>query len=295
MLAPSLTEEPSTVSPRDRRHEFEQTQDGQRAKKVRFIFQVGSLVLLSAGGIVLLIGPLVLQWRGSVTFAAFVSCLLLAALSSATGLLYYGSLSRYFTPQADRDRRLEQERAYEALVQDTELPALLKYNRNQMLEYHAIATRQARTAGRNSQVAISVGFLALLVGAVVIITSPDPVTKITTAGLAALGGVFSGYITKTFFDAHQRAEDKLYRYWEQPLSTSYLLAAERIAKGLSSDGQSTRDKELIKLITQVLQLAARPTGASLNGGATASGRGRSRAKQKQDVAEEPRQVTAQAG
>ena len=86
----------------------------------------------------------------------------------------------------------------EELARDTALPALIRYNRDQMALYHQIATTQARVAGRNSQMAITIGFLALVAGSIVAIISNDVTTKLITGSLAALGGIFSGYIAERF-------------------------------------------------------------------------------------------------
>jgi hypothetical protein len=184
-----------------------------------------------------------------------------------------------YRPQAlvDATERERQER--EELTRDTGLPALLKYNREQMALYHKIATSQARTAGRNSQIFMSIGFLALVVGATVAINANDQTTKLLVGALASLGSLFSAYITKTFFTAQKAAIDQLYKYWEQPLATSYFLSAERIASSLSDEGKTARDQQLSSLITQVLQAAIRaeppaipPSSSTESGRATSPGK-----------------------
>jgi hypothetical protein len=47
--------------------------------------------------------------------------------------------------------------------------------------------------------------------------------------------------------------EQLYRYWQQPLATSYLLSAERLAKELSDE--TSKDEMLASVIGQVLAAA----------------------------------------
>jgi len=140
-----------------------------------------------------------------------------------------------------------------------------------MALYHQIATTQARVAGRNSQAAMAIGFLALIAGSIVAIMSPDVATKLITGGLAALGGIFSGYIARTFLVAQDKAIEQLYQYWEQPLTTSYVLMAERIVGAFTDD--RTKEKEFGKLVDQLLVIAIQREAPSLG-----PGNGQSRAR-----------------
>jgi hypothetical protein len=54
------------------------------------------------------------------------------------------------------------------------------------------------------------------------------------------------------FVAQDKAIGQLYKYWEQPLTTSYLLMAERIAENVST---SRREDEMAKLIDQLLLIS----------------------------------------
>jgi hypothetical protein len=232
------------------RASFEQSVEGAKARRSKLICSAASTTILMVGSIVILFGSLVFGWEQPVIIASAGTVLILSGGAAVLGVSIYLSAISAFAPQAalDVEKKLSEEQ--EKLARDTTLPALLRYNREQMALYHQIATTQARAAGRNSQVAMSIGFLALIAGAVVAIASDNTVTKLVTGGLAALGGIFSGYITKTFFVAQDKAIGQLYNYWEQPLTTSYLLTAERISTAFS-DGQ-IRDQQLGKLVDQLL-------------------------------------------
>lgn len=170
-----------------------------------------------------------------------------------TGSYRYSQAFKIFVPELAHEERAKAELERRREMEDTSLPAMLKFNRDQMALYHTIATTQAKVAGRNSQLAILVGFVVLALGASVAVLSSDLTTKVVTASLASLGGIFSAYITKTFFVAQDRAIRQLYDYWQQPLASSYLLTAERIASELISE--SSRDEQVAKLITRILEVS----------------------------------------
>jgi len=237
------------------RANFEQSPEGVKARRRRLACRAMSVTVFAIGSIVVIFGWLVFDWNPAVIAAAAGATLILSITLAALGAIIYTSAIGAFTPQAalDAERKLAEEQ--DRLARDTTLPALLRYNREQMALYHQIATTQARAAGRNSQLAMSIGFIVLVAGAAVAIASDSVATKIVAGGLAALGGIFSGYVTRTFFVAQDKAIGQLYKYWEQPLTTSYLLAAERISTALSDN--RNRERELGKLIDQLLMISPR--------------------------------------
>jgi Cyanobacterial TRADD-N associated 2-Transmembrane domain len=169
------------------------------------------------------------------------------------GVLYYRSALKSFVPEIANKNRQRAEEQAKKILRDTSLGNLIGLNREQLALYHAITTHQARSAARNSQAAMSVGFLILLVGAAVAIQTNDQASKLVIGALASIGSIFSGYIGRTFLIAQQRAMEQLYRYWQQPLATSYLLSAERLAKELTDD--TSKDEMLASVIGQALAAA----------------------------------------
>jgi hypothetical protein len=247
------------------RASFEVSAQGVRARRSRLIWFVIAGSVLASGSVSTLLGWLAFRWSLSLIAASIGSAIILSAFLAIFGHVVYRSALAAFTPQASLDAEKQVAEEEERLMRDTTLPALLRYNRDQMALYHRIATAQARVAGRSSQSAMAIGFAALIAGSVVAIVSGDITTKVITGGLAALGGVFSGYIARTFLVAQDKAIGQLYKYWEQPLTTSYILAAERIA---ASFGDNRKEKELGKLIDQLLMIAIQreaPSAESRNG------------------------------
>jgi hypothetical protein len=137
----------------------------------------------------------------------------------------------------------------DALDDAKDLVALIKANRRQMSAYDVLAQAQAQTAFRNAQLAMGAGLLVLVGGSIVAISAPSVATKVATASLTAIGGALSGFIAKTFLVTYRSAIDQLNFYFEQPLITSYLLAAQRLINELKDETQ--RDAALDKVITQI--------------------------------------------
>ena len=137
-------------------------------------------------------------------------------------------------------------------LQDPDLQNLITLNRTQMQVYHELATNQATYASRNSRRAMLVGFLLLVTGGVVALRADDQASKVVVGALAALGSLLSGYIGQTFLRAEDRAMERLNFYFQQPLVTSYMLAAERLTLKLADN---KRDTILSDVIKQVLGAA----------------------------------------
>jgi hypothetical protein len=253
-----LSKDPSALLVSDKsiaRMEFDRSQEGKRSRQRRDLLHGIGLII---GVLALFLGALgyyVLGWNARTAVLVISGVLFVGLFLWSTGSYLYSQAVQLFVPEESIRKRTEAEEARRRELTDTSLPAMLKFNRDQMVLYHTIATTRAKSAGRNSQIAISVGFLVLTVGALVAIFSDDLSTKIVTATLASLGGIFSGYITKTFFVAQDRAIQQLTDYWQQPLATSYLLAAERIAA--VSLSKTDRDEQLKKLIERTLAMSAR--------------------------------------
>ena len=84
------------------------------------------------------------------------------------------------------------------------LSALIKLNRAEMAEYHALVKAQAHRAFQHCQLSMAAGFAILLAGAVTVALPAVPNhAKYAVAALAAVGAAISGYITRTFLRNHE--------------------------------------------------------------------------------------------
>jgi hypothetical protein len=169
----------------------------------------------------------------------------------------------YLTSVDDRNarRRLwQQHKIAEAIgsVNDPETPSLrnlLLLNRQEMTNYHELTKQQARRSFSNSLVAMWLGFL--IVGACILIIALPGVTdensKLTVSLLGSVGTIVSGFITRTFLKQRTLSIDQLNRFFNQPLVTSYLLTAERIA--LEQPSADVKTESLNRVIAAALAAA----------------------------------------
>ena len=65
--------------------------------------------------------------------------------------------------------------------------------------------------------------------------SSGAVSQAVIGGLGAIGSAIAGYVTATFLKARSESLSQLNYYFQQPLATSYLLTAERLADKCPSD------------------------------------------------------------
>jgi hypothetical protein len=167
-------------------------------------------------------------WFGTLKTGTYVAI----GLGAAALLCYFGAAFGIVTVR----RRFEQkyvrtvaDEAIDELSATSKLTDLMKANRRQMSAYDVIARYQAQSSYRNSQIAMAIGLAILIAGAALAITVQDDTAKIVTASLTAIGAAISGYISKTFLQTYNTTLRQLNYYFEQPLISSYILTAQRLA------------------------------------------------------------------
>ncbi|MEU9397455.1 hypothetical protein AB0D86_46700 [Streptomyces sp. NPDC048324] len=146
-----------------------------------------------------------------------------------------------------------EDRAIDTLTRaDPQLGWLLEFNRQQVLRYHQIVTKQASHSFRSGQVAATVGLVAVGVCLWVGLKNPGTEIKWFSGAIAGIGATVSGYINRTYMRMYERSVQQLSQYFDQPVVTGYFLTAERMAKqtSLSPDLQKS-------IINSVLAAAAR--------------------------------------
>jgi hypothetical protein len=115
---------------------------------------------------------------------------------------------------------------------------------------------------------------------VIFLPGIDGKQRVTTATLTAVDSVVGGYVGRTFMRTYGLALRHLNRYFEQPLQTNYLLAAERLIDPL---GEARQDRLRIKVIEHMLEatdqsvrvmaLAGQPSFPQANGSTPKAGSG----------------------
>ena len=195
------------------------------------------------------------SYRGTV--AAGIVAIIATMLAASGGItrLSYSIARRRFLEREEAIQRAFAVRRAAAKVEDTlSLPNLFGFNRTLMDEYHSITKGQSERSFRYSQIASFVGLFILGGGAVVVFVPVSDLVKIAIAGLAGLGTILSGYISRTFLRSHELSIQQLNNFFRQPLVSNYLLMAERLANGLSAEARSEAQ---LKIIGQVIEAARR--------------------------------------
>lgn len=136
---------------------------------------------------------------------------------------------------------------------DPSMSELLDLNRAEMQRYHQLTIDQADKSYTHSRVAMYVG-LGVLVCCIGLIALPltNEVSKLSVAALGSISTIVTGYIVKTFLKSHRLSIDQLNNFYNQPLVSSYLLTAERVAQRLPD---ASRSKTLNIIVEQALRAA----------------------------------------
>jgi hypothetical protein len=80
--------------------------------------------------------------------------------------------------------------------------------------------------------------------------------------ISVMGGAMTAFITKTFLDIHRTSLVQLNHYFKQPVLSSHILSAQRLADLMAKDNLKERMYE--ELIRQVIALIAAEQGQSVD-------------------------------
>ncbi|WP_432002643.1 TRADD-N-associated membrane domain-containing protein [Streptomyces sioyaensis] len=249
-----------------RASQWEQWLSSEDRKKVtalrsRLLYAAGAVVLIAVCGAVAaaVFGS---GWR--ITLVILITGALISCALTLGAEHIYKTQETSFVPSGMGDGEDDGPES-PRLFEDPGLQNLIVLNRAQMQVYHEIATKQARLASRNSRWAMVVGYIVLIAGAIVAIRTGDQTSKIVTGALALMGGLLSGYISRTFLRSERAAMAQLSFYFRQPLVTSYVLSAERLT--LKSGGDR-KDQLVTDVVQGVLAAAQNSYAPEPNRGAS---------------------------
>jgi hypothetical protein len=139
------------------------------------------------------------------------------------------------------------------------LAALWDVTHGRLDLYHQIVTGQARRSFGAAQVAIVIGFVLLVVFAVLAVRAKTTTGAISVGSLGAIGAAFAAYIGRTFIRSQETAASHLRAYFDQPLELSRYLAAERLladAKDLTPEQRAA----IVSSLVQAIATAGSGTG-----------------------------------
>lgn len=134
---------------------------------------------------------------------------------------------------------------------------LMRYNRSQMEAYDTAAREQAKRSNLAALMSMTVGFVTVLVGFIFAATASHDSGRLTVGMVSLLGTVTSGYVAKTFLENARKSTEAALYYFQNPLATSYLLAAERLASTLPEEQRPTQVAGIIKAALDQAESSAR--------------------------------------
>jgi hypothetical protein len=149
------------------------------------------------------------------------------------------------------------------------LAALWDVTHSKLDLYHTIVTGQARRSFGAAQVAMGIGFVLLVVFAVLAAEAKTTTAAVGAGGLGAVGAAFAAYIGKTFIRSQESAASHLRAYFDQPLELSRYLAAERLladAADLTPEQRAAIVTSLVQSIATAGQHDGKPTESKPRGG-----------------------------
>lgn len=223
--------------------------------------RIGTRLLLAAlplafgAAAIAIVAVLLGSYRGVVAAGIVAIISIVLATTGGIARLSYSLTRRRFLEREEAIHRALAVRRAAAKVEDAlSLPNLFGFNRTLMEEYHSITKGQSERSFRYSQIASFVGLFILAGGAVVVFVPVSDLVKIAIAGLAGLGTILSGYISRTFLRSHELSIQQLNNFFRQPLVSNYLLMAERLANDLSTEARSEAQ---LRIIEQIIEAARR--------------------------------------
>ncbi|MFI7585927.1 hypothetical protein ACIB24_02490 [Spongisporangium articulatum] len=131
----------------------------------------------------------------------------------------------------------------------TDFGSLWEATQKRLDYYHQIATSQARRSFIYGQVAAGLGFVVVLISAI-LATLADSTASAVSAGITGIsGGGLGAFIGTTFMRSQEAASQQLRDYFAQPLEFSRMLAAERLLDKLSGQDKAEATVAIIRSMT----------------------------------------------
>jgi hypothetical protein len=238
----------------------------------RFVFK--TVLVISTLATAALVPLTATVWNGATTAWVAAGMAALVSVSSYVGI-WTSAISAH-RAYLDRQDDEAQQEARERLRnvpsapmgarggsrhRDEELRQRIAANDAVLKSYQDPVRRQARTSYTYAQAALAVGFITLVAGAVAVLAVADDATsQVAVGALTAIGSALSGYIAATYLRIYERAQTQQNFYFEEPLITSYLLTAERLAAQVTGE----RRKEVLAHMVEEIVAAARSNSQGLN-------------------------------
>ncbi|MGW0880985.1 TRADD-N-associated membrane domain-containing protein [Streptomyces sp. NPDC002671] len=214
--------------------------------------------------IAVLMTPFTLQVREATWLRATLLSIQVAIFLGALIILLIGTFG-YMAARRAFDERVRQtssvatEEAVERLrtSHKIRLADLFVINRRQLDEYQTVSIAEQHSAFRNAQIASAVGFGFLVIGVGLSFGAHKDATAYTSAGLAGLGALLSGFVSGVFFKQYSATTRQLQRYYTEPFRMGQILTAERIAclddhEGIEEGVASQLRRSIVEILIEQL-------------------------------------------
>ncbi|MEV5879185.1 hypothetical protein AB0L75_34185 [Streptomyces sp. NPDC052101] len=186
--------------------------------------------------IAVLLTPFTLQvgertWPRTILLSIQVAIFFGAMIILLIGTFGYMAARRAFDDRVRQTSSAATEEAVERLrrSQRIRLADLFVINRRQLDEYQAVSIAEQHSAFRNAQIASAIGFIFLVIGVGLSFGADKDAKIYTSAGLAGLGSLLSGFVSGVFFKHYTATTKQLQSYYTEPFRMGQILTAERIA------------------------------------------------------------------
>ncbi|WP_143645633.1 TRADD-N-associated membrane domain-containing protein [Streptomyces swartbergensis] len=158
--------------------------------------------------------------------------------------------------QADSEEPLPQRPESTAGVARLTLPELWAVTHRRLDLYQDIATSQAQKSFRNAQLAMTWGFVLLVVFVLMALEASTTAGSVVAGGLGAISAALAGFVSRTFVKSQETAAAHLRAYFDQPLEFSRYLAAERLV----AEARLTPEQRA-QVLTSLVQAMVTPPAA----------------------------------
>ncbi|MBJ6644868.1 hypothetical protein [Streptomyces sp. BSE7-9] len=158
---------------------------------------------------------------------------------------------------------------------DPQVGILLEFNRQQVLRYHQIVTKQADHSFRAGQAAAAAGLVVIGVCLWVGLNQPGADVKWFSGAISAVGATVSGFINRTYMRMYEKSIQQLSQYFDQPVVTGYYLTAERMAKSFQSS-EDSRNLIIAAVLSSAAHITKRSSAPTANQEAPSKRKGKAK-------------------
>lgn len=128
--------------------------------------------------------------------------------------------------------------------------------------YHEIALEQSRKSFRNGQIAMTIGFIAVIGVGFFAAFAKNGTASIAAGVVGVAGAAMSGMIGATFLKSQAEASSQLRQFFSQPVDLLHVLGAERLVQSLPDSERATAVQQIIKSMTPASRDASAAEAAS---------------------------------